>query len=235
MKTSLLVVGVASTGTLACATFVGLLSAMGACGGSPTSGGFVIGDEDTPGTPVSGENGDGGAPTFARGDGGTFQSDGDVVESDGAVCELGSASSFATMSDLNLFGQIVYYEDGGSLPPGRYRAKYVSGCMKYDYVFSWQVQAQAPGPGAAGFWFVGDTSDDRIVMPPGSTSSYPVFDDCVRANQAVPPEEFQFDGGKIGVWLNDTPYSDNIPGGDGGNPNWQLTLLGVCPPNLAPK
>jgi hypothetical protein len=51
----------------------------------------------------------------------------------------------------------------------------------------------------------------------------------------VPPEEFQFDGGKLGVWLNDNPYLDNVAGDDGGNPKWQLTLLGTCPPYLAPR
>ncbi len=107
--------------------------------------------------------------------------------------------------------------------------------MKYDFIFNWQVNSSAPDAGGGGFWFVGDTSDDRIAMPPGTIVQYPTFDGCVAANLAVPPQEFDFDGGKIGVWLNDNPYIDNVAGDDGGNPRWQLTLLGVCPPNLAPK
>ncbi len=174
-------------------------------------------------------------------DGGTFVAK-DASRNDGAtngnntgVCKLGSAASFATADDLNLFGQIVYYEDGGALPKGRYRATYVGGCMKYDFIFNWQVQGSLPDAGGGGFWFVGDTSDDRVVMAPGLITSYADFGACVSANLAVPPEEFDFDGGKLGVWLNDNPYSDNVAGEDGGNPKWQLTLLGVCPPNLVPQ
>jgi hypothetical protein len=129
------------------------------------------------------------------------------------TCGLGSASSSATnesASTLNLFGQIVYYDDGGSLPKGHYEAKYVGGCMKYDWLFNWQVQASWPDAGGGGFWFVGDTSGDRIVMAPGVTMSYADFDACVAANQTAPPEDFDFDGGKLGIWLNDDPYTDNV-------------------------
>ncbi len=107
--------------------------------------------------------------------------------------------------------------------------------MKYDFIFGWQVQSQPPGPNAGGFWFVGDTSDERIVMPPGLTTQYDDFGACVTANLAVAPEEFDFDGGTIGVWLNDNPYVDNVEGPDGGNPSWSLRLLAQCPPYLAPK
>jgi hypothetical protein len=82
---------------------------------------------------------------------------------------------------------------------------------------------------------VGDTSDDRILSAPGSTSSYPDFASCVAASRASAPEEFAFDGGKLGVWLNDALYTDNVAGEDGGNPSWSLQLLETCPPNLAPQ
>jgi hypothetical protein len=154
------------------------------------------------------------------------------------TCGLGSAASSATnesTSTLNLFGQIVYYDDGGNLPKGRYEAKYLGGCMKYDWLFNWQVQASWPDAGGGGFWFVGDTSSDRIVMPPGVTMSYADFDACVAANLTASPEDFEFDGGKLGIWLNDDPYTDNVAGPDGGNPRWQLTLLATCPPDITPQ
>jgi hypothetical protein len=227
-RTKLLAVAAASLGILGGGMLVGVASAVGGCGRSPADA--LVGADAATGT--TGD--DSGAPsTFVPpADAGVFQSDAGPTD---GVCDLGSAASFATSADLNLFGQIVYYEDGGALPPGRYRLSYVGGCMKYDFIFNWQVQASPPDAGGGGFWLVGDTSDDRIVMPPGLTTSYPVFADCVRANQGVPPEEFQFDGGKLGVWLNDNPYLDNTAGDDGGNPKWQLTLLGTCPPYLAPK
>jgi hypothetical protein len=109
-----------------------------------------------------------------------------------------------------------------------YRAKYVGGCMKYDFLLSWQIQAPAP----SGWWFVGDTTDDRVVQPPASTASFSDFASCVSASLAVPAEDFAFDGGKLGIWLNDSPYEDNLAGDDGGNPTWSLQLLEKCPPNL---
>jgi hypothetical protein len=214
-----------------------LLASLAACGKSGSAEGFGSEDDASPGETPSGDDAAGTVVGFGSGanDGGVFAHTDASAANDSGFCDLGAAGSFATDQDLNLFGQIVYFEDGGSLPAGRYRATYADGCMKYDYIFNWQVQASAPDAGGGGFWFVGDTSDDRIVMPPGTTMSYPAFDDCVAANLAVPPEEFDFDGGKLGVWLNDNPYVDNVAGENGRNPKWQLTLLGACPPYLAPK
>jgi hypothetical protein len=52
--------------------------------------------------------------------------------------------------------------------------------------------------------------------------------DCVAANLALEPVELEFAGGRLGVWLQDSPYSDNLAGVDGRNPSWSLTLLGDC-------
>jgi hypothetical protein len=206
------------------------------CGSSPAPG-FTDADASGGGGDEAQPEGDAGS-LEAPFDAGAFATDAGADAGTGAsggTCGLGAAASFATNADLDLFGQIVYYEDGGALPKGRYRAKYVGGCMKYDFIFDWQVQASARDAGGGGFWFVGDTSDDRIVMAPGATMSYADFDACVAASLAIPAEEFDFDGGKIGVWLNDNPYQDNVAGEDGGNPKWQLTLLGTCPPNIVPQ
>jgi hypothetical protein len=49
----------------------------------------------------------------------------------------------------------------------------------------------------------------------------------------MPVVEFDFAGGKLGLWLDDAPYQDNAAGVDGRNPKWQLTLLvEECPPDL---
>lgn len=167
-------------------------------------------------------SGDGGAGLPALGD-------------DGGYCDLGSAGNLGNAADPNLYGEIVYYADGGTLPPGRYRATYVGGCMKYDFIYGWQVQGQPPGTNADGFYLVGATSDERLLMLPGTTEQYADFGACVTANLATTPEEFEFDGGTIGVWSSDFPYQDNVEGPDGGNPSWSLRLLAQCPPYLAPK
>jgi hypothetical protein len=150
----------------------------------------------------------------------------------GPTCSFGSAASTATNSDLNLFGQPAYFDNGAVLPAGKYRLKYVDGCMQYGAGQNWTVQAYANGTDA--FWLVGDTTSDKVILPPGtsgydvSTGAYLNFDDCVAANLAVPPLDFDFAGGKLGVWLQDTPYSDNVAGVNGDNPKWSLTFLGTC-------
>lgn len=48
--------------------------------------------------------------------------------------------------------------------------------------------------------------------------TFATFDDCVDANTAVPPVDFDFDGGPLGLWLSDYPYDDNTPGVNGRNP-----------------
>jgi hypothetical protein len=162
----------------------------------------------------------------------------DARYGDGGACSFGSAASIATSANLNLFGQIVYYEDGGAFPSGRYRARYADGCMKYDYLQGWTVQGDGPDA-AGGFWFVGATTTDLIAKPPGTVGvfagagAYSTFDDCVDANLSLDqPLEFDFDGGPIGVWLDDNPYLDNVAGDNGRNPAWNLVLLQACPPNL---
>jgi hypothetical protein len=218
------------------------------CGSSGNAFGSGGGNDSTSASGNGGQSDSGtGMTTTGQGDGsfGSAVSDasGQGFHSTGATdasgtCGLGSAASSATnesASTLNLFGQIVYYDDGGDLPMGRYEAKYLGGCMKYDWLFNWQVQASWADAGGGGFWFVGDTSTERIVMAPGVTQSYADFDACVGANMTASPEDFDFAGGKLGIWLNDDPYTDNVAGPDGGNPRWQLTLLGACPPDITPQ
>lgn len=222
---------IAAAGLMACAA-AGIAAGCGsrAQGFTSSTGG---GEADTDAGPSSrAPDASEPAPVDDAGQSGFHQT---AINAAATTCGLGSAGSFATNQDLNLFGQIVYYEDGGALPPGHYEAKYLGGCMKYDFLFNWQVQASWADAGGGGFWFVGDTSNDRIVMAPGVTMSFADFDACVAANLTAPPEDFEFDGGKLGVWLNDNPYSDNVAGGDGGNPSWQLTLLGSCPPDIVPQ
>lgn len=172
--------------------------------------------------PTSGEGGGGGLPDGASGGAGGA-----------GTCELGEAASAATNQALDLFGTVVYFDDGAELPAGRYRVTYLDGCMKYSSTQDWTIHAYANGEAAA-WWLVGATSAERIVVPPGTTGygtnngAHATFDACVAANVALEPIEFEFAGGKLGVWLLDSNYGDNLAGEGDRNPKWKLTLLADC-------
>ena len=80
----------------------------------------------------------------------------------------------------------------------------------------------------------GQALPDKILVLPGTdgyapdAGAYADFDSCVAASLLSPPVMFQHPGGVLGVWLQDSPYTDNTAGPDGGNPRWELTLLGNC-------
>jgi hypothetical protein len=147
-------------------------------------------------------------------------------------CALGSAGSFATERDLDLFGDIVYFADAQTLPAGRYRVTYEDGCMKYNLFLPWTVNQG----GNDGWWLVGETRDRRVAQLPGIVASGNTgssFDGCLAAARDVQPFEFDFTGGKLGIVLFDGPYIDNVAGEAGRNPKWSLTLLvDACPPEL---
>lgn len=149
-------------------------------------------------------------------------------------CALGEATSLASDQSLDLFGNITYFAQGKQLPAGRYRVAYVDGCMKFNPVLPWSVNNAA----SSGWWLVGASSTERIVALPGNAdngflSSFGGFEECVTKNQALSAKEFDFVGGKLGIWLDDGPYTDNQAGEGGRNPRWKLTLLvDKCPPEL---
>lgn len=160
----------------------------------------------------------------------------DAEVTTGSGCELGSAGSFATDMSLDLFGNVIYFANGQSLPKGRYRVAYADGCMKYNSFFLWTVNSKPDG--SDGWWLVGDSSAQRVSPLPGTGGFLPPdafvsFEECVTANRAKPATEFEFEGGKLGIWLNDVPYNDNQAGEGGRNPKWSLTLLvETCPPDI---
>jgi hypothetical protein len=212
-----------------------------ASGGDPSAGagkaGETNGGSDASGGAGGPDSSGGGGAGNANGGGGEDNVAGSTAGAAGAAstCDLGEATSAGTQQNLDLFGTIVYFANGDALPAGRYRATYVDGCMKYGGSQDWTIHAYAPNPTNHNqWWFVGDTSDERIVTPPGTSGygvangAYAAFEDCVSANLALEPMEFDFSGGKIGVWLEDSPYTDNVAGQDGRNPKWQLTLLEPC-------
>jgi hypothetical protein len=151
---------------------------------------------------------------------------------DGDPCALGSATSLAGPGSLDLFGETAFFADGAMLPAGRYRVTYQDGCMKYASNQGWTIHAYASG--SSGWWLVGATAADKVAMPPGTVGwnvgdgAFSTFAECVAANKALPPLELDLAGGKLGIWLQDAPYSDNVAGEGGVNPRWSLAKVGDC-------
>jgi hypothetical protein len=200
--------------------------------GDDSDDGDDQGDGDDSGDGDDADDGDG--DEDGQNDEESSSGDGDGTGSDGN-CALGEAGSFATEGMLNLFGDTIYFAKGQKLPKGRYRVSFEDGCMKYNAAFTWTVNAIFGGDG---WWLVGDSTSDRVLLLPGTGGIIPGmggftdFEECVTANKALAPKEFDFDGGKLGIYLNDAPYDDNGAGQGGRNPKWKLVLLGECPPDL---
>jgi hypothetical protein len=165
-------------------------------------------------------------------------------------CDFGNAQNLATQSSLNLFGDTTFYADASALPPGHYRITWVDGCFKYGSAEDWTVNAYAEDAGSYHWWLVdgvGGTPNTNVLEPPGSigifaapgpnSGAYATFDECVAANKLLDGSvEFDFNGGPLGLWLSDSPYTDNLAGkltdaGVARNPTWSLSLTNApCPP-----
>lgn len=79
------------------------------------------------------------------------------------------------------------------------------------------------------------TTSDRIVVPPGTigyapgAGAYASFEDCVNASKSKPAVEFDLTTSKrLGIWLLDAPYSDNVAGESSRNPKWKLEAVAGC-------
>jgi len=123
----------------------------------------------------------------------------------------------------DVFGSVIYFNGGNALPPsqgGRYTVTYIGGCLKhYNRRTYWEDVKS---------WFlVGNSSDTVIVRlpPPGTSNRYATFKDCEDGTLARDPLSVDFTlplASKIGVWLNDPVYIDNVPGTP--SPTWKLEL-----------
>src|SRR5215207_8503848 len=72
-------------------------------------------------------------------------SDPDAAPDAAAECDLGTATNSAAATEPSLFGQIVPFADGASMPAGRYRIEYIGGCFKYAPWQWWAIHADASG------------------------------------------------------------------------------------------
>lgn len=149
------------------------------------------------------------------------------------ICSFGTAGSTATANDLSVFGTPIYFNDGEPIAPGMYVITYLDGCIKYGGGQGWTVNAYGQG-GCCNWQLVGETTADRKGVLPGTVGyavgagAFAEFEECVTASKDVEPLLYQHAGGKLGVWLQDSPYSDNSAGQDGRNPKWSMHQMGMC-------
>jgi hypothetical protein len=182
----------------------------------------------------AGAEGGAGAAGVSGGAGGTGAAGGGGAGAGGGdTCPFGEAVSKASAATPDQFATPVYFNGGAPVPAGRYRVSYVDGCMKYSATQGWAVNAYDE-TGCCTWWIVGETTGDRKIGAPGTIGflvgqgGFSDFDACVAANRAIAPRTFEHAGGRLGIWLADSPYSDNLPGLDGRNPKWKLDRLTSC-------
>jgi hypothetical protein len=151
---------------------------------------------------------------------------------DAGVCDLGTAQNGATAENLDLFGAVTWFAGGSALPAGRYRVRYLDGCMKYGLGQDWTIHAYADGSIA---WWIVDDASDNLVMAPGtvgfaaSNGAFADFEACVAENLASSaPVELDYAGGRLGVLVRDSPVGDNMAGVDGRNPSYRLEAVEAC-------
>jgi hypothetical protein len=191
-----------------------LLCVLG-CGSEQLTVGYVPSGELDAGSLDGASGADGGAP---------MQGDG-AAEDAARTCSLPERVSLPEelTSEVqgDLLAPIVYYAGGAPLPAGRYRVSYVDGC------FTCCVTIDS-------FVLVGDDVFSIVAQLPGGSSEgldvAPVAS-CPVRGAPYPDIEFEFAGGKLGIWLSDAVATENSDGdGAGGrNPTWRLTLLEACP------
>jgi hypothetical protein len=137
---------------------------------------------------------------------------------------VGTATVLVNGPDATAAPAPTMFANGSDLPAGRYRLRYVDGCLMYSFGLGWMVTSSVEN----GVWLVSRSSNDRVVKaPPTASVATAVFADCVSAARMSAPVDFDFAGGPLGVWLLDSPYIDNVPGENGRNPTYELERL--CP------
>jgi hypothetical protein len=135
---------------------------------------------------------------------------------------------------------IVTFDEFGT-DEGYYLVKYTDGCMKFNPLWFWSVQAVTDGEYT---WFLVEDNDtnNQLAVLPGTVGFYPgqgptprdqpgfqSFAACVNANKALPPIVVNHeDDSPLGIHLADHPYTDNREGEGMVNPTWTITPFGAC-------
>jgi len=109
----------------------------------------------------------------------------------------------------DVLGQVKYINGGASLPAGDYVAIFDRGCMQFSSGAKWTVSEGTTG--TYQWYLVGQQTSSRIAELPGTKNSFNTFLECQTANQQL-VSQFHHNGGKVGVWLKDSSYNDNVVG-----------------------
>ena len=151
----------------------------------------------------------------------------------GPGCTFGQAASQATATDLNLFGTPEYFNNGQPIPAGSYRLTYVDGCMMYGPGQGWTVNAYANG--SDGWWLVGATTSDKILVLPGTIRLRARRGRLLGLRQLRggqppgPPGDLHAHRRRPGhLWVARQPYTDNTAGENDRNPSWQASTASTA-------
>lgn len=168
----------------------------------------------------------------------------------GSTCapDAATVSGLPETLAIDTTGSVQYFAGGAALPAGRYRVTYVDGCMQYGgdiagvEQWGWTIDtgSVAGNPALSGSPYsgecvlVGAASGDVVAALPGTTNPPPgiaSYADCVSANKAMDaPLDFDFAGGKLGLFVEDLLAGDDVGGQSMGgvSPTWRLTALAAC-------
>jgi hypothetical protein len=167
-----------------------------------------------------------------------------------STAATGAAAMLPQTLVIDVKGSVRYFVDGASLPAGRYRIEYVDGCMEWGPEaggYFWTINVGNSVGYPAFCELVGGSTTDVIDDLPGTISSdmvpgaigmptegakYTTVAACVAANRAMDaPLDFDFAGGKLGLFMDDALPGDDIGGETMGgvSPTWRLLYLGNCP------
>lgn len=117
----------------------------------------------------------------------------------------------------------TWINGGESLPAGHYRVIYLGGSADWH---SGPPDYDPSGVyGTTGYYIVTESSPSNSAgwTIPG-VENYDTAPEAEDATAALSPLEFSHGGGKIGIWLSCSYYSDNQAGSTGA-PNWKLEQM----------
>jgi hypothetical protein len=131
---------------------------------------------------------------------------------------------------------VTYFNNGQPVPPGMYTIRYLDGCNKYSMKadYGWTVNG-VDAPRCCEWWLVLETSANREEILPALTGAemysegaFADFEACVAASKLSPPLKYIHHGGRLGVWMRDLDYTDNVAGLGGRNPRWEISGQTSC-------
>lgn len=114
-----------------------------------------------------------------------------------------------------------YFNSGASWPSGIYRVTYIEGALRYNEMFDWGLNDSA----LHRFTILYNDGAAEAIAPSLDYQKL-ASQVAIEVHNAGQFVEFTHTGGKIGVFLEDFPYSDNVPG----SPTPIFRLSKVCTP-----